>query len=196
MKRFRVLFGKRRFMVLLTIAALLLAVGVFAASGASFTAQSATASATFTSGNLALENGKAGTAIVQWNSAHSDAHGFNMRPGDTVTGTVQITNSGNVPGHLYMTKTLGADPGVGGLISLTITNGAASVWTGTLNGAMSNYDTGIVLQPGAGNAVTFTFTATWTNLGTPAGDTADTAAMGQTCTYNFGWSAVANSTIN
>ena len=52
MKRFKVLFGNRRMMVLLTLAILVLAATALVASSASFTATSANAGNVFTAGSL------------------------------------------------------------------------------------------------------------------------------------------------
>ena len=54
MKRFKVLFGNRRMMVLITLAVLVLAATALIASSASFTAQSANANNMFTTGSLSL----------------------------------------------------------------------------------------------------------------------------------------------
>ena len=67
MKRFKVLFGQRRFQVLVTMAVLLLAVSVIVASGANFTAQTANAGNVFTAGALTMTNDKdAGRDPHRW----------------------------------------------------------------------------------------------------------------------------------
>ena len=82
MKRFKVLFGQRRFQVLATMAVLLLAASVVVASGASFTSQSANAANVFSSGTLAMTNTPTGfTATVS-----------HMVPADSYTGTIVIQN--------------------------------------------------------------------------------------------------------
>ena len=54
MKRVKVLLGRRRMLVLATMAVLLLAVGVIVASSASFTATSANPGNVFTAGILSM----------------------------------------------------------------------------------------------------------------------------------------------
>ena len=71
------------------LAVVLAAVGITVGSGANFTAHSANPTNTFTAGTLSIGN----TA----SSATLNA-GTNMKPGDTVNGTVDISNSGSIPG--------------------------------------------------------------------------------------------------
>jgi hypothetical protein len=95
MSRFKVLRANPR-RTLAAMATLLIAVGVTAASGASFTASSANAGNSFTAGNLSMDNSKPGAAILTASV---------MKPGDTETGTVDITNTGNVTGAFTLSKT-------------------------------------------------------------------------------------------
>ena len=62
MKRMKVLIGKRRVMVIATLAILVLAAAALAASSASFTATSANPSNVFSAGHLTMSNRPAGTA--------------------------------------------------------------------------------------------------------------------------------------
>jgi spore coat-associated protein N len=188
MKRMKVLFGQRRLQVLLTLAVLLLAVSVVIGSGANFTATSANAGNAFTAGNLSMNNDVPG-AIFLTTPAR-------MRPGATSTGTVTISNTGDVPGQFSLTKTATSDPNdLGARLDLLIKEGSTTIYTGKLNAAMGTLDLLTWQTTGATASHTYTFTVTWTN-NTPSGDAADTALMGKTCTYRFDWTAIANSTIN
>jgi spore coat-associated protein N len=74
-----------------TIAALavvLAAVGITVGSGANFTASAANPTNTFTAGTLSI-----GTS-----SSSALFNATNLKPGDTVSGTVDIQNTGSVPG--------------------------------------------------------------------------------------------------
>jgi hypothetical protein len=75
MKRFKVLFGQRRVMVLVTLTILVLAAAALAASSASFTSRSTNPNNTFTAGGFTLTNEHQGVAV--FNVA-------NMRPNQTV----------------------------------------------------------------------------------------------------------------
>ena len=72
MSRTKVLRANPR-RALAALATVLVAVGVTVASGASFTAQTANPSNTFTAGTLTMTNSKAGAAILT---------ASNMKPGD------------------------------------------------------------------------------------------------------------------
>jgi spore coat-associated protein N len=187
MKRFKVLLGKRRLQVLLTFAVLLVAVSVVVGSGANFTATTANAGNVFTAGTLSMSNNRAPGAIFLTTPPL-------MRPGASSSGTVTISNTGDVPGQFSLTKTATSDPGnLGAALDLVIQEGAnPPLYTGKLNGAMGAVGLG-VWQPAGTH--TYTFTVTWPN-NAPTSDVSDTANMGKTCTYSFEWTAIANSTIN
>ena len=95
MSRFKVLRANPR-RTLAALATLLIAVGVTAASGATFTASSANAGNSFTAGTLTMGNSKGATAILS---------ATNMKPGDTATGVVDIENTGSVTGAFTLGKT-------------------------------------------------------------------------------------------
>jgi spore coat-associated protein N len=101
MKRFKVLFGQRRFQGLITIAAIMLAASVVVASGANFTSTSANADNVFTAGNLSHYNSKAGSAIFTVTK---------MKPGDKAPGTVIITNDGDIAGDFTLTNSSVTNP--------------------------------------------------------------------------------------
>jgi hypothetical protein len=72
---------------------LILAFVIAAASGAVFTSSSANPDNTFTSGNLSQSNSRPNVAILR---------AENMVPGDSETGDVTITNSGDVTGNFRL----------------------------------------------------------------------------------------------
>jgi hypothetical protein len=77
------------------LTAVVVAVGLTVASGASFTAESANPSNTFATGNLSMDNSKANAAVFT---------PTNMKPGGTPdVGTVDIKNSGSISGTFSLT---------------------------------------------------------------------------------------------
>jgi spore coat-associated protein N len=77
------------------LAAVLVAVGVAVGTGADFSAQSANPNNTFTAGTLTMDNSKDGAAILT---------ASNWAPGDTETGTVDITNDGSIAGTFSLSR--------------------------------------------------------------------------------------------
>jgi len=87
---------------LAALATVLVAVGITAASGADFTANSANADTTFATGTLTIANTKQAQAI--WTST-SD-----MLPGDPArVGTVDITNAGSLSGVFTLNRGTSVD---------------------------------------------------------------------------------------
>ena len=194
MKRMRVLFGQRRVMVLVTLTVLVLAAAALVASSASFTATSANAGNFFTAGTLTMTNvtGNAPSKVI--------LSAANMRPGDVKTGTVTLSNTGSVPGKFAVTKSaLTGSALLAAKLDLVIqevdvTTGAdigTPKFSAKLNGAFSAFDLGV--WP-AGATHKYKFTVTWSN--SPRDDVADNLLQGTTCSYDFSWDAVADSTIN
>ena len=83
------------------LAVVLAAVGITVGSGANFTAHAANPSNTFTSGTLSIGS-SASSALF---------NAPNMKPGDTVNGTVDIANSGSVPGTFTLSTSSPVDTG-------------------------------------------------------------------------------------
>ena len=77
------------------LAVLVAATGMVIGSGASFSASSANATNQFTAGSLSMTNSKAPGAVLS-------ASG--MKPGDTVTGTVDIQNTGSLAGYFMLRR--------------------------------------------------------------------------------------------
>ena len=79
------------------LAVVLAAVGITVGSGANFQAQKANAG-TFAAGKMAITNEADKTIFAS----------SNMRPGDSDSGTVDVTNTGTVSGDFYLSQTLAA----------------------------------------------------------------------------------------
>jgi spore coat-associated protein N len=100
----------RRRRVLATLVTLLLAASLAVGSGANFTAASANPSNTFSTGTLAITNTASG-AIVSMS---------NMRPGDSQSGTVDITNSGSLSGPFTLSESNLSGATLGAQLDLTV----------------------------------------------------------------------------
>ncbi len=184
MKRFKILFGQRRFQVLASLGAVALAVSVVVASGASFTARSANATNVFSSGTLAMSNTPSGMSATI----------TNMVPGDFHDGTVVIENTGDVQGHFYLeAANVTADTkAIAEYLDVTITDGATVVYDGKLAG-LQQEDLGLWA---AGDSHTYSFHVSFPDAGRSAGVNGaggvglDNQYMGATTTVDFNWTAV------
>ena len=151
------------------LAAVLAAVGITVGSGANFTASAANPTNTFTAGTLNI-----GTS-----SSSALFNSTNMRPGDTVTGSVDIQNTGSLSGTFTLGTSGANDPnGLLGQLDLKVEdcgvfngtqaptcNGSNIVYTGKANavpsavnlgtfanGAKHQYKFDVTLPSGTGNA--------------------------------------------
>jgi hypothetical protein len=81
-------------------------VAVAVGSGADFTARSANPSNTFSAGSLSIDNSREGAAILS---------ASNMKPGGAPhTGTVDIQNTGSIPGDFALSRNQLTSTDVGG----------------------------------------------------------------------------------
>jgi spore coat-associated protein N len=106
-----------------TIAALavvLAAVGITVGSGANFTASAANPSNTFTAGTLGIGSSSSSAVFTM----------PNMKPGDTSSGTVDIQNTGSLPGTFTLSTSHITDAsGLLGQLDLKIED--CGLWSGT-----------------------------------------------------------------
>jgi hypothetical protein len=178
MSRFRA--NPRR--ALATLATLLIAVGVTAASGANFTASKANAGNVLTAGSIDISNTPGGALLTM----------SNMKPLDTTSGEVVIANTGTLTGAFKLTKVNMTDNGKSlapylniKVEECTTLASCASVlptpiYSGTLTG-MTNYALG---NWAGGASHRYKFTATL-DTATP-----NTVQGGQS-TVDFQWDATA-----
>jgi len=182
MQRFNIMLRQRRLQVLLTLAALTLAVAVVVGSGASFTSQTANANNVFSAGTLAMTNTPTGMSVTV----------ANMVPGDSHAGTVVIKNTGTVQGHFYLEPVAitGDTQGFAAQLQLVIKDGATQVYSGSLSG-LTQQDLGLWA---AGDSHTYSFTVSFPDQGRNAtsGVGLDNAFMGATTTAAFNWTAVSS----
>lgn len=99
--------------VLVPLATMLAAGAIAVGSGASFTSTSQNSSSSVTTGTLTQSNSKAGQAIFALQ---------NMKPGDTVNGTLTLTNTGTLPAAFSLTESASANSFADNNLTLTITN--------------------------------------------------------------------------
>jgi spore coat-associated protein N len=106
-----------------TIAALavvLAAVGITVGSGANFTASAANPTNTFTAGTLSIGS----------SSSSALFNATNLKPGDNVSGTVDIQNTGSLPGAFTLSTSHITDAsGLLGQLDLKIED--CGLWSGT-----------------------------------------------------------------
>ena len=162
----------RRGRILLSLAGLLAAGAVAVGSGADFAASSVNTDNAFTSGSLSLSNSKAISAVFNMS---------NLKPGDSVTGSVAITNSGTLPASFTLKETATSTFPNADLLTLKITDAKNPkiVWAGNL-GALGTTGLG---SWAAGEQREFVFTVTLSKDAT-------NAEQGKTATALYAWGAV------
>jgi hypothetical protein len=147
MKRMKVLIGKRRVMVIATLAILVLAAAALAASSASFSASSANLSNTFTTGQIDMSGG---TFTVS---------GDKLMPGHSTDGTINVTATADGgTASLYMKRTALAGTGSAALfnrLTLAITESHSTDGGATWSAPASVYTATALndLTMAAGNGV-------------------------------------------
>jgi spore coat-associated protein N len=165
---------------LLSLAAICAVAGLCAVAGAARPERPPQAVLTQATGDLRLSNSQDGQAIFQ-------ASG--LAPGRSVTGTVQLTNSGTLPGDLSLQQLDVSDsPGPGGgrlsdvasLVVTDVTGGSSiPVFSGRLGG-LGGRPLGAI---GPGATRTFRFTASLPDM--------DNAFAGSLLTLRYAWNASA-----
>jgi hypothetical protein len=166
------------------LAVVLAAVGITVGSGANFTAHAANPANTFTSGTLAIGS-SASSALFS---------SPNMKPGDTVSGTVDIANTGSVPGTFTLSTSNPVDTGgLLGQLDLKIED------CGLFNGATAPNcaGTNVVYNAKAnavGNVSLGSFAASAKHrykLDVTLPTSTTNAFQGKTTSVEFGWDAAA-----
>jgi hypothetical protein len=165
---------------------LVVAAGLAVGSGASFTSQSASPGNMITAGALTVNNDKKANGVEG-----AILTAGNMKPGDTVTGTVTVSNTGDVPGAFRLDMDAPAAGGPGSDLSdrlklkveeldsgnaVTATPLAATTVSGVGSTPLGTW---------AGNSShRYRFTVTW-----PTGLADDNDFQSSTLSLDFTWSA-------
>lgn len=165
------------------LAVVLAAAGITVGSGANFTASSANPSNTFTAGTLAIGNSESSAILAA----------PNLKPGDSVSGTVDIQNTGSVAGAFSLSTSNAADstPSLLGQLDLRIEDcGAYSGSTAPTCGSGTVVHNGKVSALSAAALGTFAANAKHrykfdVSLPQSTGNT----FQGKTASVQFDWSA-------
>lgn len=186
MKRIKAAWDANPRKVLLSLSALAVASAVIMASGANFTSTTANPGNTYTAGDLKHSNSKDGSAIFSADK---------MKPGETRSGTVDITNTGDIDGVFTLAKSnLTQTAGFGGKLNLVVTDCKAdgcgnandtNVYTGSVSGmgtrALGTYAPSDVHR--------YEFAVTFPNGGSNG---ADNAYKGATASVQYDWESTSN----
>jgi hypothetical protein len=166
---------------LLSLAAIFAVAALCAGAGAARPERPAQAELVQATGDLRLSNSQEGQAIFQ-------ASG--LAPGRSVTGTVQLTNSGTLPGDLSLRQLDVTDsPGPGGgrlsnVVSLQITDITGGSSIPVFSGQLGGLDSRPLGAIGPGEARSFRFTASLPDM--------DNAFAGSGLTVRYAWNATAD----
>lgn len=161
--------------VLLPLATMAAAGAIAVGSGATFTSQSNNTVSAVTSGTLSQSNTKDGGAVFNLT---------NMKPGDTLNGSLTLTNTGSLPATFSLTETASTNGFTGDNLTLVITNTTTGtpVYNGTFGGLVDGAKTDLgVVQPGVANSYKFTVKLAAT---TPNAD------QGKTASASYQWDSI------
>jgi hypothetical protein len=165
------------------LAVVLAAVGITVGSGANFTASAANPTNTFTAGTLTIGSS---SSSALFNSS-------NMRPGDTVTGTVDIQNTGSLSGAFTLgTSNVTDANGLLGQLDLKVED--CGVWNGstapTCNGSNIVYSGKANAIPAAVSLGTFAASAKHQyKFDVTLPSTTGNAFQGTSASVQFDWKA-------
>lgn len=162
--------------VLVPLTTLLVAGAVAVGSGATFTSQTGNTASAVTAGTLKHTNSKDTKAIFELT---------NMKPGDTLNGSLTLTNTGSLPAAFSLTEVSSANTFTAANLTLTITDPAAPavpVYNGTFGGLVDGTKNALGTWA-AGEAHTYTFTV---KLAT---DTPNTD-QGKTANAVYSWDSI------
>ena len=188
MSRLQVLVNRPR-RTLAALATVLVAVGITAASGASFTASSASPGNVFATGTLTMSSSKDNAAIMNVG---------NLRPGDPAsTGQVDIQNTGSLTGAFTLSRSALTDSDTTNPLSgkLNVVIADCGVWSGgsapscasattKYTGTLANLTTAVNLGTFAGSEKhRYQFSVTLDS-------TADNSYQGDSSNATFAFNAV------
>lgn len=161
--------------VLVPLTVLLAAGALAVGSGATFSSETSNTISTVTSGTLLHTNSKDGAQIFNLG---------NVKPGDTLNGTVTITNTGSLPATFSLTETSSTNGFSGEYLKLAIKNTTTgvTVYDGTFGGLVDGSKTSLGdVAAGAANVYTFTVTLA---------QDAPNSEQGKSATAAYQWSSV------
>ncbi|MRJ75203.1 hypothetical protein GEV29_01495 [Aeromicrobium sp. SMF47] len=135
--------------ILLPLATLVAAGAVAVGSGATFTSTSANTISSVTAGTLSQTNSKDKAAIFT---------ATDIKPGDTATGSLTITNTGSLPAKFSLTETASTNTFAASSMTMVITNTTTNkvVFSGPFGDLVDGVKTDLgEVAPKAANSYTF-----------------------------------------
>jgi spore coat-associated protein N len=192
MQRITALWQSNPLKLVSALFVLSLAAMMAVASGASFTSTSANAGNIVTAGNLTHSNSKAPGAILSVSG---------LAPGQSQSGTVDITNTGDVAGVFTVSKSNIVDSDAANPLSAKLdllvedlgTPSAPSGPTQKYSGKLGSMGAVGLGTFSSGAAHRYRFTVTFPDGGTPSGPTSgDNAYKGDNVTVDYNWESVSN----
>ena len=135
--------------VLVPLATLLVAGAVAVGSGATFTSTTGNTLSAVTSGTLKHTNSKDGAAVFDL---------ADVKPGDTLNGTLTLTNTGSLPAEFSLTEVRSSNGFDGENLTLDITNATtgARVYSGAFGGLADGARTALgQVAPGVSHTYRF-----------------------------------------
>lgn len=141
--------ARNRTKILVPLATLAAAGALAVGSGATFTSETGNTVSAVTSGTLTQSNSKADQAIFNLS---------NMKPGDTVNGSLTLTNTGSLPATFSLTEVSSATEFASPYLSLTVTDvtSGAVVYNGDFGGLVDGASNDLgVWASGAAHQFTF-----------------------------------------
>jgi hypothetical protein len=161
--------------VLVPLTVLLAAGALAVGSGATFSSETSNTISSVTSGTLEHTNSKNQAQIFGLT---------NLKPGDTVNGSITITNTGSLPATFSLTEVASTNGFTGEYLKLAVKNTTtgASVYDGTFGGLVDGAKTDLgVIQPSVANVFTFTVTLA---------QDAPNSEQGKSAGATYSWSSV------
>jgi spore coat-associated protein N len=140
-----------------------------------FTSSSSNPGNSVTAGTLTMTNSASGAAVI---TAAANPGKDNMKPGDSVSGSVTITNSGSLPANMTLSISHAVNTFPSGDVNLVITDGATQVYSGSVADTSSAIALGSAWAAGASHTYTVT-------VSIPS--TADNDAQGKGASFELDW---------
>ncbi len=165
--------GKKK--ILVPLATLVAAGAIAVGSGATFTSSTGNTISAVTAGTLTHSNSKADQAIFNLT---------NMKPGDTLNGTLTLTNTGSLPASFSLTEVSSANAFSASNLTLDIVDAttSTSVYSGTFGGLADGTKNELGTWA-AGSAHTFKFTV-------KLNQDAPNADQGKTANAVYKWDSI------
>jgi len=161
--------------ILVSLATLLAAGAVAVGSGATFTSSTGNTISAVTAGTLTQSNSKSGQAIFNLT---------NLKPGDTLNGSLALTNTGSLPASFSLTEVSSSNTFTGANLTLDIvdTTAKSTVYSGSFGG-LADGTKNVLGDWAAGTTHNFTFTV-------KLAQDAPNADQGKTAAAVYAWDSV------